>query len=311
MAEQSSHPPTYEDFVRREAKGDNSPPDGFRLSEADISTILERGEVSELAGACASDFNYGSESCLWLALELRPDESRLWALASYRLFRRLRDAPTPDFQPKEVPKGGLELIELMASGTNDPRVYLGCLSHWGDLDPDNVVPVCLRAAHFASVGDLEEMKRCLQQLTERSRYNNYGREIRWDIVRAAESAGYPAFTARVLALGWLHPFTEVVPLGEALKRLSDEKRRTCIASRVEESATLFSEKLMVGLFREAGKHPDSDLLEYIQTFAWKDLPEQRWLAYYDQVLEEGEAEAVRGIFGEREGEPGSRAKAAK
>ena len=187
------------------------------------------------------------------------------------------------------------------------------------VDPDNALPLFYRAKVYFHQGKLKEAEEEMVRTQEKTRFLTYDTKMRKALIRAAESLGYSKFSARYYALSistGISTFPEFARNIIAAKEVEDEAVRAILrlARQMEGQSRLDIERLVsysiqfsalerlgayesigalnakVEAFREKKKLMSGD--------AFTNIPEERWIQFYDEVLESGEQEALERLYSE-------------
>jgi hypothetical protein len=259
-----------------------------------------------------------------MALDHAPADPKLWALLSYRqtqaasMAKSAADWSQMSEADRErrlqslddvMPGWSTSYRRSMENQSKDlgPESRLRTLQEWARLDPDNAAPHYLMAALYCKLEQPTRMRTCLRSAESHPKMDFYRIALRQDIIHAAESVHYCPFAARNLALGWFHPFAELIPLSKYYKSHPELAHSWIILSqRMAVGTRLVTDETLVGLFSTT-KLPKRTLLllDYIRTFDTADLPEYGWVDYLDEVFNVGETAAIERLFREREGQPGT------
>ena len=184
------------------------------------------------------------------------------------------------------------------------------------LEPDNGLPLCLRAYVQLKQGDTNAAGRSVKAAMQKTALNLHGSELRHCVLQTALALKYPRYTASMLAVGTLSLSTQIAIVGRGLLTNPELDRTTAeacleLGRRHEASAKLFIDQLIAFSLEKRAleflKPPDleqqllrmKEAREKIkQAVTLLDSPkahaltERVWLAYFDTLFEKSEAEAV-------------------
>ncbi|HEB02796.1 MAG TPA: hypothetical protein ENI12_06135 [Nitrospirae bacterium] len=295
-----------EDPIRADISPDNiGLLNAMSFTEVELELIVSRGDTEELIGAgiqASGTGSLGPSDLLGLDILLKATE---------------KDAGNPLAWAALI---GQE-AGVFAYG-KDTGLGTDTLRHidtFESVDPDNALPLFYRAMVYFHQGRLKEAGEEMVRTQEKKRFDTYDTRMRKALIRAAESLGFSEFSARYYGLSirtgisTFPEFARNIIVGNVvgdeavnailrLARLMEVQSRLDIERLVSYSIQFSAlEKLgaydgigalnaKVTSFREKKKLMSGDALT--------NIPEHRWVEFYDEVLESGEQQALERLYSE-------------
>jgi hypothetical protein len=264
----------------------------------DIAVIRAKGSAHELVGA---------------ALQARVGDASIAVLIREALSRGSNDPVVLTGVAKHLVA---EAINPVANGVPELLQVMDALER---LEPENGLPLCLRAYVQLKQGDTNAARRSVKAAIQKPALRLHGSELRGCVTQAALTVKYPRYTASMLAIGTLGLSTEIAIVGRQLlndPRLDHATAEACLelGRRHEAQATLFIDQLIAfsiqkqaleflkprGFEEEMQRMKDAkDKITKAMNFL--DSPEAhaaselQWLAYFDTLFAKSEIEAVNAL----------------
>lgn len=300
------HPPTFADFQRlgpgmlEDEKKLNAQGVVFEAAmflPRDIEVIRAKGNAHELVGA---------------ALQSRVGDESIPTLIREALLRGSNEpvvlAGVANHQVREVANS--------VEGTNTVSDLGQVLAALERLEPENGLPLCLRAYVQLKQGDTNAARLSLQAAMQKPALRLHGSELRRCVTQAALTSKYPRYTASMLALGTLGLSTGVSTVGRLL--LNDPQLDHAIAEaclelgrRHEAQATLFIDQLIAFSLQkraleflkpsgfeaelqrmQSARDKIKKAIAFLDSAEAHAASERQWLAYFDTLFTKSESEAV-------------------
>ncbi|MDD8042464.1 MAG: hypothetical protein PHF14_01405 [Verrucomicrobiota bacterium] len=307
------YPPQFQDLVKlKEIQRLDRPLllhqalEQFDIRNSDLGRLLVTGDLELIVGGGvqAPPEHTAAQVMLLEALGMAPDRPEVLAtVAEWHLWE-------------------LEKPQI----TNDSLYFHTDLyERWTTLEPDNSAPRIGRAFLYWRMGNrMAAIKEC-QAALECPVFDNHSRFQQQAVIRACEHVGFSAAAARDRALGIgtgvLKAFRalatqllrgsssdEAESVAALLNRIAQKLQSDCRSLIQEEavlSARLFCLEYLARLpiLREQAvaeqavvirrKEALAELLRLHRNRAIRDWTEDRWVAFFNRALEEGEEKAMR------------------
>jgi hypothetical protein len=238
--------------------------------------------------------------------------------------------------------GGIPALigEALRGGSNDPVVLTGiaaCLEReianrqgplgghadlrdilatLEQLEPDNGLPLCLRAHLQLKEGDTNSARLSVQAAARKPALRLYGSELRRCVIQAAITAKYPRYTASMMAIGTPGVSSYITIVSKLVLNDAELDRETAeacleLGRRQEAQSKLFIEQLMAFSLQKRAleflKPPGFDqelqrmkeekdkitsAIAFLDSRKAHSATERQWLAYFDTLFAESETQAV-------------------
>ncbi len=299
------HPPTFADFRRlgpgmlEDEKKLNAQVAVFEAAKflpREIEAIRAKGDTHELIGA---------------ALQSRVGDENIPALLREASWRGSNDAVVLTGVARILVRD----IVNQVNGTNGAPELVQVLAALEGLEPDNGLPLCIRAYVQMQQGDTNAARRSLIAASQKPALKLHGSELRRCVVQAALAVKYPRYTASMLAIGTLGFSTEIAIVGKRLladPQLDRTTAEACLelGRRHEAQSNLFIDQLIAFSLQKRAleflKPPGFEgelkrMKEARDTInravAFLDSPkahtssEREGLAYFESLFEKSEYEA--------------------
>jgi len=311
-AAEFKHPPTFQDYQHAKAIDSKEAPEmdaqvaffeAAAFTPQELGQILERGVKEELIGA---------------GISVKAGDSK-----GIQLLRRAGQNHLPD----PLPLAALSYEYLSFIGNNARESFTDTevedtLREFIRADANNALPFYLMAWFKVSQGKFGDATAALEQAASKPYLKTYLSNIRQSVILACESAGFPKFTARMVACGQAPGVASLSKLAKTVVEnpaFTSDSIKPCLqmGQALEKDSTFFIEELVAYSIqtRALKKLDDARLAseeqrfkrrkEYIkrataflESAPVRKLPESRWLAYLDDMFRFGESRAAEGLAGE-------------
>ncbi len=266
----------------------------------DIAVIRAKGNAHELVGA---------------ALQSRVGDESIPALIREALLRGSND-------PVVLTGVANHLVREIANpvkGANGVPDLVQVLATLERLEPENGLPLCLRAYVQLKQGDTNAAQLSVKAAMQKPALRLHGSELRRCVTQAALTTKYPRYTASMLAIGTLGLSTEISIVGRQLLNDPTLDRATAeacleLGRQHEAQATLFIDQLIAFSIQKRAleflkppgfeaelqrmkeaKDKITKAVTFLDSAKAHASSEREWLAYFDTVFKKSESEAVNGL----------------
>ncbi len=311
-AHKIKHPPTFEDFAYVFRTSDPLINDALQLRDSLQFTDGEKQMIQKTndpnllvgAGIQSARSDRGGLELLQQATELSPSSPITWASLVYhemKIFLYEKD----------------RIIDFESIKKD--------ITRFEEVDPGNSIPLLLKAFLFFKNNEIDKALDLIKSAKTKSKTATYVIDIRRALIDAAEYVGYSSYTSRAYANGFgASTFFMVVLIKDILENLPEDKALMEIffefGKQLEQQAKLNIE-MMVALVIQSlcldGLGYDendvqikeliqkrTDLRKYVEKLSsipMNQIPEARWVRFFDESFSLGEQQALKNLFKEHEG----------
>lgn len=267
------------------------------LLPQEIEDIRANGDAYELIGA-ALQIDVGDESIPMLLREALLDGSNDLVVLTGVAASLVRDVANH----VKVADGTPELLRVLAALER--------------LEPDNGLPLCIRAFVQMKHGDTNAARLSVKAAMQKSAFRLHSSELRRCVVQAALSVKFSRYTASMLAIGTTGFSTEIAIVGRGLLNDPELDRATAeacleLGRRHEEQSKLFIEQLIAFSLQKRAlefleppefeqqlnrmreeREKIKNAVAFLDSPKAHTLSEDAWLTYFETLFQKSESEAV-------------------